>query len=149
MEEKIMLNGTIADMKANDQIICDETKNDAMPFSGFLRGASCYLALAKKLAGEYDEKLEEKLTAYETALQTFGISCSYRMNDDETDLEEVRVSCARWYITLSSKSGMWSRTISEIVRHAYHESLEIVSSVDFARYDAEGNDTLAFTALEI
>ena len=149
MEEKIMLNGTLADMKDNDQIICDETKNDAMPFSDFLRGASCYLALAKKLADGYDEKLEEKLTAYETALRNFGIACSYTMNDDETDLEEVRVSCARWYITLSFKRGMWSRTISEIVRHAYHESIQIVSIVNFARYDAEGNDTLAFTALEI
>lgn len=149
MEEKIMLNGTIADMKANDQILCEATKNDAMPFSDFLSGASSYLTLAKKIAAEYDEKLEEKLTAYETALRTFGIACSYMMNDDETDLEEVRVSCSRWYITLSSKCGMWSRTISEIVRHAYHESVEIVSIVNFPRYDAEGNDTLAFTALEI
>lgn len=146
----IIYNGTIADMKAADQMICEEEKESGCLFVDFLRGANRFLELAKMNASEYDEKVEKRLIAYMTAIRDFGIRTYYQLNDEETDLTEVWVSNSRWTVTLKQKDdGMWYRYITKTIRKQYSTVEEDVSIIYFQRYDDAGNDTLRFTGIDL
>lgn len=146
----IIYNGTIADMKEADQMICEEEKEAGCLYIDFLRGANRFLEIAKRNASAYDEKVENNLIAYMTAIRDFGIHTHYQLNDEENDLTDVWVSNGRWTVTLKQEhDGMWSRYITKTIRKQYGTSEEEVSLIYFKRYDDDGNDNLRFTCLDL